>query len=138
MVNVTILPAGNYVIGDLCYQDDWDDIISSVKSFNEASGKTEDGRDFWFASTKWGDGVYRDQYNQEYFVDAGIIGCIRVDDNYRARGNMGRNFVMEQRFECYSENGKIFINGVVIDTDPSYNNEDDDMNDYESRFELEV
>ena len=139
MVDVTILPAGNYRIGDLCYDHPiWEEILEHPDAFKRlCTGTISEGRQFWLSSTKYGDGVFNDQYGNKYYVDSGTIGCVRVPDNYKEDAPDGRTFKMEQRFECYYENGKIFINGVVIDTDPSYDSEDDDMNDYESRFELE-
>ena len=33
-------------------------------------------------STAYGDGTYQDQQGRDYPVDAGLIGCIRVEDVY--------------------------------------------------------
>jgi hypothetical protein len=43
--------------------------------FNLASGVR-----FSLHSTAYGDGTYQDQEGRDYPVDAGLIGCIRVED----------------------------------------------------------
>mgnify|MGYP006287312487 CR=1 FL=1 len=123
----TLLPAGTYLIGDLCYTEDWDEMLSHPGAFGRlCAGKLEDGRDFWFSSTAYGDGCYSDQYGNEYWVDSGTIGCVRVADGHSEAGGMGRTFRMEQAFQCHYENGKIEINGVIIDTSPSEEEYEDD------------
>ena len=125
---IAILPAGNYKIGDLCYNnDDWREILEHPDAFNNTcTGKLKDGREFWFSGTAYGDGTYSDQHGNQYYVDSGTIGCIRVGDSYFMDKPAGRTFKMEQRFECYYENGKICINGLIIDTDPAYNDEEEE------------
>ena len=39
-----------------------------------------DGRRFATYGTMYGDGEYCDQYGNRYSVDAGLIGCIRIED----------------------------------------------------------
>jgi hypothetical protein len=81
-----MMKSGRYYVGDLCYvMDDkeWDEFCNiTIKGNNSIDGEFEmaDGRKFATYSTAYGDGVYRDQYNNEYSVDAGLIGCIRVED----------------------------------------------------------
>jgi len=45
--------------------------------FNLANGVR-----FAVSSTAYGDGTYQDQQGRDYPVDAGLIGCIRVEDVY--------------------------------------------------------
>jgi hypothetical protein len=81
-----MMPAGRYYIGDLCYvmdDDEWDEFCSITIKGNEClDGEFEmrDGRKFATYGTRWGDGEYRDQQGNRYSVDAGLIGCIRVED----------------------------------------------------------
>lgn len=81
-----MMPAGRYYIGDLCYvmdDDEWDEFCSITIKGNEClDGEfvMRDGRKFATYGTRWGDGEYRDQQGNRYGVDAGLIGCIRVED----------------------------------------------------------
>lgn len=79
------MPAGKYYVGDLCYvmHSEWDEFCSlTIKGPELLEGEfnLKDGRRFAFFGTKWGDGTYRDQFGRKYSVDAGLIGCIRIDD----------------------------------------------------------
>lgn len=80
------MPAGRYYVGDLCYvmtDSEWDEFCAiTIKGHNCLDGEFEfaDGRRFATYGTAWGDGVYSDQHGNQYPVDAGLIGCIRVDD----------------------------------------------------------
>lgn len=80
------MPAGRYYIGDLCYvmsDDEWDEFCSiTIKRDECLDGEfsLRDGRRFATYGTKWGDGEYQDNYGNSYSVDAGLIGCIRVED----------------------------------------------------------
>ena len=47
---------------------------------NEGIFTLKDGRKFVSFNTKWGDGSYYDEAENEYGVDAGLIGCILVSD----------------------------------------------------------
>lgn len=81
-----MMPAGRYYVGDLCYvMDDkeWDQFCGiTIKGNQCLDGEFEmpDGRKFATYGTAYGDGRYKDQYGNSYCVDAGLIGCIRVED----------------------------------------------------------
>ena len=79
------MQAGKYYVGDLCYvmHDEWDEFCKLTIKGNEmleGEFNLKDGRRFAFYGTKWGDGVYKDTKGREYGVDAGLIGCIKIDD----------------------------------------------------------
>ena len=80
------MPAGKYYIGDLCYvMDDveWDEFCSITidgQRVLDGEFQLKDGRRFATYGTAYGDGVYYDQYGHSYSVDAGLIGCILVED----------------------------------------------------------
>jgi hypothetical protein len=44
--------------------------------------KLANGVRFALHSTAYGDGTYQDQEGRSYPVDAGLIGCIRLEDVY--------------------------------------------------------
>lgn len=122
-----MMPAGKYYVGDLCYvmKDEWDEFCSiTIRDNKVHDGEflLEDGRRFASYTTKYGDGSYFDQYNNEYSVDAGLIGCIMVDDISSGdivNFDLGNIIDFPQDFHCYSEHGVIHIGHVAIDTDPS-------------------
>ena len=78
---------GTYYVGDLCYvmHPQWREVCDLMFAcddnrvlhgeFNLANGVR-----FAVQSTAYGDGTYYD--GREYPVDAGLIGCIRVEDVY--------------------------------------------------------
>ena len=80
---------GTYYVGDLCYvmHPQWREVCDLMFAcddnrvlhgeFNLANGVR-----FAVQSTAYGDGTYYDDEGREYPVDAGLIGCIRVEDVY--------------------------------------------------------
>lgn len=79
------MPAGKYYVGDLCYvmHPEWDEFCGITIKGNqclEGEFNLKDGRRFAAFNTMWGDGEYKDQYGNSYSVDAGLIGCIRLED----------------------------------------------------------
>ena len=80
---------GTYFVGDLCYimHPQWREVCDLMFAcddnrvlhgeFNLANGVR-----FAVQSTAYGDGTYYDAEGREYPVDAGLIGCIRVEDVY--------------------------------------------------------
>lgn len=86
-----ILPAGKYLVGDLCYflghianDDHWMEHINVVfdESYDANPGSESATTHLeWYghlvatASTMYGDGLYRDLQGRTYPVDAGCIGC---------------------------------------------------------------
>ncbi len=77
---------GKYLVGDLCYvmHPQWKEVCDLMFAtdggvldgeFNLANGVR-----FSVQSTAYGDGTYYDEEGRKYPVDAGLIGCIRVED----------------------------------------------------------
>ena len=136
-----MFPAGKYYVGDLCYvlNDSWDDVcdlIIPTHGSGDGEFTMKDGRKFASYGTKWGDGCYFDQNGREYGVDAGLIGCIRVEDIdvdlRQLAEDVGPRFggqivEFDRPFDTWEENGMIRIGDISIDTDPSY----EDMDDYD-------
>ncbi len=136
------MPAGEYYIGDLCYVMDevWDEVCdlffdrNSPYGCNQGKFKLKDGREFVSFNTRYGDGVYYDQTRMnEYGVDAGLIGCIKVSD---IRDRLPSDSVIvrfDQDFHCHSDGSKLRFGHVVIDTDPG----DEEEEEYEDEYEEE-
>jgi hypothetical protein len=129
-----MMKAGKYYIGDLCYvmHPEWDEFCSlTINGHNVLDGEfnLKDGRRFATFTTKWGDGTYKDEQGRSYGVDAGLIGCIAVDDITPSElENLKDGQVVEfvQDFSTFSAGGIIRIGSVCIDTDFE-EEEDDDL-----------
>ena len=122
-----MMKAGKYYVGDLCYvmHDEWDEFCSlTINGHNVLSGEfnLKDGRRFATFTTRWGDGNYFDQDGKSYDVDAGLIGCIALDDIDQTHPSNfisgGRIVEFVNDFSTFSAGGVITIGNVVIDTDP--------------------
>ena len=111
------LPAGRYIIGDLCYRDqeDWDQMIDSYQPGKVKS--LDDGRKYVYLKTAYGDGSYSDQNGNEYWVDSGTIGIMQYDDG-KLGSSMGHTFDFAEAFEVYESNGVLHFGHISIDTDP--------------------
>lgn len=80
-----MMPAGRYYVGDLCYvmHPQWDEFCKITISGNQCLDgefNLANGVRFASYSTAYGDGCYNDREGRDYSVDAGLIGCIRVED----------------------------------------------------------
>lgn len=124
-----MLKAGTFWVGDLCYviNDRWDEVCSLLFSKeNKKSGGEfvlEDGIKFAIYSTAWGDGSYEDNEGNIYGVDAGVIGCIKVDDLYKmgeAPSGLGTIHEFTKDFETGYNDGVITFGDIIINTDPSF------------------
>ncbi len=117
---------GTYYVGDLCYvmHPQWKEVCDLMFAsdgnyvldgeFNLANGVR-----FALHSTAYGDGTYQDQEGRDYPVDAGLIGCIRVEDVYDPEWYLaGMNTVVfDKPFELVYNDGVISfvdISGVTV------------------------
>ena len=123
-----MMQPGKYYIGDLCYvmHGEWDEFCSlTIVGDKVLDGEfnLKDGRRFATFTTQWGDGNYFDQNGKSYDVDAGLIGCIRLDDidlTNPENSLIGGNIVeFIQPFSTFEAGGEIRIGNVLIDTDPA-------------------
>lgn len=80
---------GTYYVGDLCYvmHPQWKEVCAlmfATDGNNVLNGEFNlaNGVRFAVSSTAHGDGTYFDRQGRQYPVDAGLIGCIRVEDVY--------------------------------------------------------
>lgn len=143
-----MMQAGTYYVGDLCYvmtHEEWDEFCSlTIKGNQCLDGEFNmpDGRRFATYGTAWGDGLYRDQHGNKYSVDAGLIGCIRVEDiraeKYADIKELGAIHKFQTDFTTGGGRGDRDWDGVIrigrieIETDPDCDNYDDN-DDYDDR-----
>lgn len=106
-----MMPAGKYYVGDLCYvmHPEWDEFCKITISGNEClqgEFNLADGRRFATFTTAYGDGEYRSNQNTSHSVDAGLIGCIRIEDirdpeaTEAAMRSLGAIVEFDRPFEC--------------------------------------
>ena len=133
-----MMQAGKYYIGDLCYvmHDAWDefcDITIDGNNCKDGEFQLKDGRKFATYGTAYGDGCYpaaiRGEVIGECGVDAGLIGCIRVEDikdtTYDNLESLGVIVDFEHPFVTGEEKGVIYFGHVAVDTAGSFEEEED-------------
>ena len=126
------MPAGRYYIGDLCYvmHPEWKEVCDlffppdAPPRGVEGEFSLKDGRRFASFATAYGDGTYRSNIGTDHSVDAGIIGCIRVedirDDAYDDIERLGAIVEFDQPFEVDSDAGLLKFGHVQIETNNDY------------------
>jgi hypothetical protein len=117
---------------------EWDEFCNlTIKGEKCLDGEfaMPDGRRFATYGTMWGDGLYLDQYDNKYSVDAGLIGCIRVEDiNPEKLDGLRLGTVHEFDTDFVTGGGRgstgwsgvIQFGRVAIETNPDYDDEDYD------------
>ena len=136
------MQAGKYYVGDLCYvmdNDEWDQVCARTiqgKSFVDGEFELDDGRKFAIYGTSWGDGGYQDYYGNEYSVDSGSIGCIKLEDIKNLKDKidielLGAIVEFETDFVTGGGRGTKGWNGIIqfgriaIETDPVYDGDEE-------------
>jgi hypothetical protein len=133
-----MMEKGIWWVGDLCYvlDNDWDEVCNCLFSkknnpnqpMNKGEFQLENGIKFAIYGTAWGDGGYLDQHGNCYGVDAGVIGCVKVDDLYKigeSPASGGHVHTFEQDFDTGYDDGTIFFGSLRIETDPKSEEEDE-------------
>lgn len=134
------MPAGSYYIGDPCYvmHDVWEEVCDTIRNGN-GEFTLSNGVRFAAYGTAHGDGSYATNIGATLDVDAGLIGCIKLEDiNYEDESNQvsfGTAYYFDKPFtttgkliEARKWDGVIHIGGVKIYTEDCY---------YEDYYELE-
>ena len=116
---------GTYYCGDLCYvmHPQWKEVCNLMfatgdNSVLDGEFNLANGVRFALHSTAYGDGTYQDQEGRDYPVDAGLIGCIRVEDVYDPEWYLAgmQTVVFDKQFELVYNDGIIsfvYANGDV-------------------------
>lgn len=132
-----MMKAGTYYVGDLCYvmHEQWEEVCSLLfagrddHNCNQGEFMLRDGTRFAIYNTAYGDGTYDDQSGRSYGVDSGSIGCILMEDIDICHPDNfvgdGQTVTFDQDFYTGSQDGKIMVGHIAIDTDPMYNDEEE-------------
>lgn len=131
------MPAGRYFVGDLCYvmHPQWKEVCKNIivgPNCVDGQFTLKNGVRFTQFRTEYGDGRYADQLGNEYPVDAGLIGCILVDDISDPKAWMaGGNIIdFSEDFECSGKEGGTLIFGhISIETGDDEDFEDDEFDE---------
>ena len=147
-----ILPAGEYYIGDPCYLfgKSWDDILEVTNVFENDVDEYKNHK-FFVGNTAYGDGEYYDRNGHPYPVDSGLIGVfpikvIEIDNHIKLEEILeyGNLVTFKEDFQCIVDDGYFDIGNIEIETNSSWDEEeddffedeyDDDENDYLDNFE---
>lgn len=122
-----MMPAGTYYIGDLCYvmHDKWDEFCKLTIDGNyclDGEFNLSNGIRFATYGTAYGDGVYPHSVRGEKAlgVDAGLIGCIRIDHiNTLDESNdidSGIVVTFDEPFETSESGGTITFGNIRVYT----------------------
>ena len=147
--NVKLFPAGTYYIGDPCYviNKDWLDVLEQNSYFDDDIQEQKvKGFDVAIGATKHGDGLYSDNFFNEYGVDAGLIGIVPkelipyVNDDDEAEkmiaNGAGYLYYFDKPFSVYIDDGYYEFGNIKIDTeDWDEEFDEDEWNDWDDEDE---
>jgi len=134
------MPAGKYYVGDLCYvmHPQWDEVCKLLFAGREDGGCNEgefnlaNGVRFALYNTAYGDGTYPDNEGNLYPVDAGCIGCIRVEDVYDPEWWLDGMTVhtFTEAFETGTDGAVLTFGHIEVDTDPEPSDYEPDYDEH--------
>lgn len=118
---------GTYYVGDPCYIFDksWDKILTETGCFSGDDEYTLFGEQCAIGGTAYGDGCYMDNFGQQYWVDAGLIGILPISliniDNKLSieeiRKSEGMHIIeCDTDFKVSIKNGIFQFGSIIIDT----------------------
>ncbi|MBG23680.1 MAG: hypothetical protein CMF22_10180 [Idiomarinaceae bacterium] len=123
------MKAGTYYIGDPCYvihDDNWMGFLDLMYEVDDNEFQYK-GFTCWVGSTAFGDGIYFDNFDNNYPVDAGLIGIVPVgaveDKTGLEHGNIA---VFSEDFTIDYHCGYFNIGGVEINTDDEDEDDEDE------------
>jgi hypothetical protein len=147
----TVMPAGAYYIGDLCYvmHDAWNECCELFfegrddHGCNEGVFQLKDGRKFANFNTKFGDGSYSSSIEATFCVDSGSIGCIKLEDirdestSMKQMKDLGVICILDEDFVVSKHNGTISFADLHIYTgqDPYYQDEEEEEEYYDEEYD---
>lgn len=141
------MKAGQYWVGDLCYVmgSDWQEVCSKIITKDDVLvGEFElaDGTKFALMCTAYGDGTYSDQDGKMYSVDAGLIGCILVEDikdvcSHRVYHELGHIINFSEDFTVSSDEGWINFGDLVSIDTAQEESDDEDYYCFEDDVDIE-
>jgi hypothetical protein len=133
MIEPVTLPAGKYLIGDLCYRDDdmWDMMLNTPDGKKGVVENRYEGTTHTFVilPTQHGDGAYMDQFGKDYYVDSGTIGIMSWSSSPMDT-HSGRTFDFDGPFQVYKDGSKLVFGSIIVETDPEIDDHYDVFGDH--------
>jgi len=122
MSRKTMLPAGEYYIGDPCYViEAWDDFLEPFWDTNGGGIFDFDGYDCCVFQTQYGDGRYPASDGSSLPVDAGIIGAIPAVLMTTGDFEEGTRVSFNRPFECSrDDDGRLHFGSFSVMTGDGY------------------
>jgi len=125
-VHALDMTPGLYFLGDPCYAFSsaaWDALCDKMEAarWPRTAAYSADGECLVVMTTLHGDGTYLDEDGNEYSVDSGLLGAVKLLAPVpRATARMlracGRVVRFDEPFSCSSRSGLLDFGGHVIDT----------------------
>lgn len=135
------LPSGEYIVGDLCHflpEAIYNPVVVSggvgARIVTFEYDKQHVALYMFYDYTALGDGEYNDENGNVYYVDAGIIGCLRVSDLPTSLRNemvlraedCAHLVTMKSTFKPCCDTGVFSIGHISINTYHIFDDSDDD------------
>lgn len=131
------LKKGKYYIGDPCYvfNESWSDVLDITHHFYDGDKYKIKNYTVVGASTAYGDGIYEDNFERKYAVDAGLIaimpvGILKIDNKITKKEIMksDRKHIIDfkEDFSVECGHGKFLFGDIEIDTNESDENDEDE------------
>lgn len=119
----TMLPAGTYYIGDICYVLDDD----TYEEMEDIDGLCTNGEQIiGFFPTAHGDGCYKDTKGRTYCVDAGNIGIVPIELCNPKYVHFGTVITIPNEFDFGSTDGHTIWLDDPVNSDNSFQISTDD------------
>jgi hypothetical protein len=120
-----MLTAGTYWIGDLRYvlsDDEWESVQYVVSDSRFGEHTLPNGKSYAIYSTVFGEGVFCDNFDREYYSATGTVGCVSTQ-NAVAVPSFGNVLRFKYDFqtgylddaECIIFFGNVEINTTIVE-----------------------
>lgn len=121
------LKKGKYYVGDPCYpfNKSWSKILTETDYFKDEEGMRKLG--IYAGGTHFGDGIYLDNEDHEYYVDSGMLGImdvskLKLDNTILTASGLGYRIIdfkedFEIEFDVNNKRGNFKFGNVEIDTE---------------------
>ena len=136
MENKALMKAGEYFVGDVSrvlqiktLRNLFFDLYHYGRIENPGLTMIEESRDFddnnviwkdyWVVNAPYKSGTFYDNKNNSYGFDLGVFGCIQKEWVNEISSQNLEVISFKKDFEVYTHENKIFIDDLILSTDPN-------------------